>query len=81
MSYGFVSQITVNAFELCYGTFLTISLRRSREVQGDQNRMGFGQLVPLLLLLLPCLAILEIYSGDISYINVFVALLTLGLPR
>lgn len=36
----------------------------SSEIESDQNKMGFGQLVPLFLLLLPGLAIGEFYFGE-----------------
>ena len=37
--------------------------RTSVDVNGDENEMGFGQIVPLVLLGLPILAIVEVHSG------------------
>jgi len=35
----------------------------SVQVEGDENEMGFGQIVPLVLLGLPILAVVEVHSG------------------
>ena len=65
-SYSFLSQITILIFNLAYGFAYTIVYRSDTPgggIKGNQNEMGFGQLVPLFLLLLPGLAVGEIYSG------------------
>ena len=65
-SYSFISQITLLVFNLAYGFAYTIVHRSETPgggITGDQNEMGFGQLVPLFLLLLPGLAVGEIYFG------------------
>ena len=62
----FLSQIFTLLFDFTYGLAQTVILRGSTPIQGisgSQNTMGFGQLVPLLFLLLPCLTIFELYSG------------------
>lgn len=67
LSHGFASQVTVMIFDLTYGLANTIILRTgtpSEGIEGDQNEMGFGQLVPLFLLLLPTLAVCEFYYGE-----------------
>ena len=66
ISYSFLSQISILVFDLTYGFAQTIMYRTytpTRGIDGNQNEMGFGQLVPLFLLLLPVLAIGEIYFG------------------
>ena len=66
MSYAFVSQGTILVFDLALGFAYTIVYRLATPdagIEGNQNEMGFGQLVPLFLLLLPALAIGEIYFG------------------
>ncbi|KAL8793710.1 MAG: hypothetical protein Q9195_003651 [Heterodermia aff. obscurata] len=63
-SYSFTSQITIMIFDLAYGFAYTITNRSDSPgggIKGNQNEMGFGQLVPLFLLLLPALAVGEIY--------------------
>ena len=69
LSYGFVSQVTLMIFDLAYGLAYTIIYRTetpSKGIEGNQNEMGFGQLVPLFLLLLPALAVGELYFGESS---------------
>ena len=66
-SYSFISQITILIFDLVYGFTYTIVNRSDTPgggIIGNQNEMGFGQLVPLFLLLLPGLAVGEIYFGE-----------------
>ena len=66
-SYSFISQITILVFNLAYGFAYTIIYRSDTPgggITGNQNEMGFGQLVPLFLLLLPGLAVGEIYFGE-----------------
>lgn len=66
ISYSFLDQISILVFDLTYGFAQTIMYRTytpTRGIDGDQNEMGFGQLVPLFLLLLPALAVGEIYFG------------------
>lgn len=66
-SYSFISQITLLIFNLAYGFAYTIVYRSDTPgggITGNQNEMGFGQLVPLFLLLLPGLAVGEIYFGN-----------------
>ena len=65
-SYSYISQITILIFDLAYGFAYTITNRLDTPgggIIGNQNEMGFGQLVPLFLLLLPGLAVGEIYVG------------------
>ena len=66
-SLSFLSQVLTLAFAITYGFAQTIVFRLdmpSSGIEGDQNEMGFGQLVPLFLLLLPGLAIGELYFGE-----------------
>ena len=66
LSYSFLSQISILVFDLTYGFAQTIMYRTytpSQGIDGNQNEMGFGQLVPLFLLLLPALAVGEIFFG------------------
>ena len=65
-SYSFISQITVLIFNLTYGFTYTLVFRSYTPgggITGNQNEMGFGQLVPLFLLLLPGLSVGEVYFG------------------
>lgn len=65
-SLAFLSQISTLLFDFIYGVDQAISFRRSLPAQGlsgDQNTMGFGQLVPLFLLVLPCFTVFELYFG------------------
>ena len=67
LNYGFVSQVTLLIFVLAYGLAYTIIYRIEtprKGIEGNQNEMGFGQLVPLFLLLLPALAVGELYFGE-----------------
>ncbi|KAL8670231.1 MAG: hypothetical protein Q9168_005219 [Polycauliona sp. 1 TL-2023] len=66
-SYAFASQIMILIFDLVYGFTSTIVVRNEIPydgIEGNQNEMGFGQLVPLILLLLPALAVGEIYFAN-----------------
>ena len=71
LSYSFLSQISILVFDLTYGFAQTVMYRTytpAQGIDGDQNEMGFGQLIPLFLLLLPALAVGEIYFGK-SYLH------------
>ena len=65
ISYSYLSQMMLLCFDLTYGFTQTISTRRlyNQDVIGNQNEMGFGQLVPLILLLLPWFSAGEVYIG------------------
>ena len=66
ISYSFLSQISILVFDLTYGFAQTIMYRTytpTQGIDGNQNEMGFGQLIPLFLLLLPALSVGEIYFG------------------
>ena len=66
-TFSFISQVLVLVFEITYGFTQTMMVRSNMSinaVKGDQNKMGFGQLVPLFLLLLPGLAVGELYFGE-----------------
>ena len=66
-SFSFLSQVLIIVFEIAYGfaqTMISRSNMPRNGIEGDQNKMGFGQLVPLFLLLLPGLAIGELYFGE-----------------
>ena len=70
-SYSYISQITILIFDLAYGFAYTITYRLDTPkggIEGNQNEMGFGQLVPLFLLLLPGLAAGEIYVGECCHL-------------
>ncbi|KAL8997828.1 MAG: hypothetical protein Q9169_003001 [Polycauliona sp. 2 TL-2023] len=67
MSYAFVRQVTILICNFVYAITSTIVLRKDLPIEGidgDQNEMGFGQLVPLVLLLVPALGLGEIYFGN-----------------
>ena len=69
LSSSFISQITILVFDLAYGFSSTAFLRRDAPqggIDGDQNKMGFGRLVPFLLLLLPGLTVGEYISVSCS---------------
>ena len=66
-SFSFLSQILILVFEIAFGFAKTMKSRSdmpSNGIEGDQNKMGFGQLVPLFLLLLPGFAVMELYFGE-----------------
>ena len=66
LSFSFLSQVVFLSFNLTYGFAATIMYKIDTPfggIEGNENEMGFGQLVPLLLLLLPALAMVEIYFG------------------
>lgn len=63
---SFLSQISTLFAEIIYGVDATIVLRRNTPphgISGNQNTMGFGQVMPVFLLLLPCYTIYELYIG------------------
>ncbi len=63
---SFLSQISTLFAEIIYGVDATIVLRRNTPphgISGSQNTMGFGQVMPVFLLLLPCFTIYELYIG------------------
>ena len=67
LNFAYLSQITTVVFDFVYGVVQIRVLRDDVPVQGisgDQNSMGFGQLVPLLFLVLPCLTMFEVYCGE-----------------
>ena len=62
---SFLSSIPVSLFGLSYG-ITQVSVSRwlvAPDITEDANKMSFGQIVPLFLLLLPGLAAAEIYYG------------------
>lgn len=65
-SFSYLSQFFTLWFDFIYSVDQTIIFRLSppaQGVSGDQNTMGFGQLVPLFLLVLPCFTVFELYFG------------------
>lgn len=67
MQNSFLSEILILLFGVSYGVFQVITSRNqipAAGLSGDQNAMSFGQLVPLLLILLPVLAAGEVYFGE-----------------
>ena len=62
---SFLSNIFNAVFIFIYGTSVTFKIRNaaSPEIRGSQDAMGFGQIVPLLLLLLPVFPALDLYEG------------------
>ena len=66
MNNAFSGDILTLIFGVAYGIATVISSRRNVPVaglSGNENTMGFGQLVPLFLMALPVLAAGEIYFG------------------
>lgn len=65
---SFLSTLPDVAFSYSYGLTQIVLYRwvMAPQVTADSNRMGFGQYVPLLLLLLPILAAGETYYGERS---------------
>jgi len=62
----FLSELLTLTFGVTYGIAQVVVAREAVPTSGlvgDQNAMGFGQLVPLLLMALPVLAAGEIYFG------------------
>ena len=63
----FLSELLTLTFGVTYGIAQVVVARENcppAGLVGDQNAMGFGQLVPLLLMALPVLAAGEVYSGE-----------------
>ena len=67
INYSFLGDLLTALFGIIYGTTL-VFVNRSNEpsagISGSQNTVNFGQLVPLLLMLLPLFAAGEVYFGD-----------------
>lgn len=66
LNLSFLDLITMFLVEIIFGLDQTLLYRLSvpdQGISGSQNTMEFGQLVPLFLLALPCLALFELYSG------------------
>jgi hypothetical protein len=63
------SAIPVFLWSLSYGITGTVLSRQLKpNVDGSENEVDFGQIVPLFLLLLPLFAILETYYGMALYL-------------
>ena len=62
---SFLYKIFNAIFIFVYGTASTFMARRpdGLNIDGNQDTMGFGQIVPLLLLLLPVFSILDTFQG------------------
>ena len=68
-SESFLSQILWLVFGNAYGIVQVVIARLligGFQVIGNENEMGFGQIVPLLLMVLPLLAVREVYDGVFS---------------
>jgi len=67
MRQSFLSDIVSLYFLNSLGMIGVVMARwhanRSVTVKGNEDEMGFGQIVPLLLLALPILAVIEVYNG------------------
>jgi hypothetical protein len=67
ISEPFLNNILWLIFGNLYGIFQIILTRSSKvHIEGDENQMTFGQVVSLLLLLLPLLTVLEAFFGASS---------------
>lgn len=69
MQRSFLSEILTLFFGVSYGIAQVITNRNDvpdTGLSGDQNAISFGQLIPLLLILLPVLAAGEVYFGKIN---------------
>lgn len=67
---SFLSKI-ITAISVCvYGIVSVVKARdhEGYEIQGDQSTMGFGQIMPLLLLFLPVFSAMDIYPGMLSHL-------------
>lgn len=67
MQRSFMNEILTLLFGVSYGVSQVITNRNQipdAGLSGDQNAMGFGQLVALLLIALPVLAAGEVYFGE-----------------
>jgi hypothetical protein len=63
-SLSFFSTLPIILWSLSYGITGTILSRQLKpKVEGSENEVDFGQIVPLFLLILPLLAGLETYYG------------------
>ena len=51
---------------LSWGTLLVFTARAKApsQIRKDENSWGFGQIIPLLLLILPLIAVLEAFYGS-----------------
>lgn len=68
LSNAFLNDLLTLLFGVTFGITRTIVYRRSvptAGLSGSQNTMGFGQLVPLILMVLPALAASEAYFGKV----------------
>ena len=67
INYSFLGDLLTALFGIIYGITL-VFVSRSNEpgsgIDGSQNSVNFGQLVPLLLMLLPLFAAGEVYFGN-----------------
>lgn len=64
---SFLSQISTLLADFIYGVDIMFTSRRHTQAQGisgNQNTMAFGQVMPIFLLLLPCLTVYELYIGN-----------------
>lgn len=69
---SFLSQISFSLSSLAYGIAQVFMYRSSipeTRLSGDQNKMGFGQLVPVLLLALPVLTAGELFFGGCNKVS------------
>ena len=60
-------QITWLAVALVWGTIAVLRDRNGPDAEGalsEQNAWSFGQIVPVVLLLLPFLALVEVFYGE-----------------
>ena len=72
LQYSFLSEILRSLFGLVFGiTQVFVSRYNTPEygLSGDQNTIGFGQLVPLLLLTLPMLTAGDLLFGGYNKVN------------
>ena len=72
LSQSFLGELLTLLFGVSYGITQVVISRQntpSAGITGNQNAVGFGQLVPLLLLGLPMLAVGEIFSGKLHAAN------------
>ena len=72
LSRSFLNELLTLLFGVAYGITQVIVSRQDSPlagITGNQNTVGFGQLVPLLLLGLPMLAAGEVFSGKLHAAN------------
>lgn len=70
---SFLHEILVLFSAVAFGIGQVISTRRVKPevgLSGDENKMSFGQLVPLLLLALPLMTAVDVYFGECNKANV-----------